>query len=138
MNEWLIVPHMCKFCLFFAFHRTWLTVSFFSLVWDSLRLAPINMHPENQSCNMGHDNGYFSFAKTLIEHTPKSHLKKASLKSPLTYDFSSPSKYQVKGKPRTVAMCILAKTEICPWLIAQYYFYCSFTGLTHLRSKVLQ
>ena len=43
------------------------------------------------------------FAKTLIEHTPKSHLKKhPSAKNhpllPLYNDYRSPSKYQIKRK----------------------------------------
>jgi len=56
-NEWFTVPYMsvsklhCNSSvsfvdlpLFFTFHGTWLTVSFFSLVWGSLRLAPTKQH----------------------------------------------------------------------------------------------
>ena len=69
------------------------------------------------------------FAKTLIENTPKSHLKKdpSALNHPLVpfyNDYRSPSKYQVKKKQ--YIMSILAKTEICHFVhififIINYY-----------------
>jgi len=63
------------------------------------------------------------FAKTLIEHTPKSNLKKHPSHPlvPLYNDYRSPSKYQVKGNDK----CILAKTKICHFvhiLITDFVF----------------
>ena len=52
---------------------------------------------------MNHNSGFIigiALAKTLIKHTPKSHLKKhpSDPQALLYNDYRSPSKYQVKRK----------------------------------------
>jgi len=76
--------------------------------------------------NMNHDSGFIIgiamiFCQTLIEHTPKSHLKKhlSAKYHPLVVlynDYRSPSKYQVKQS-------IVPKTEICHFVHVHVYIH---------------